>query len=229
MSASTTVRTARRRTLRVAAAALVAAAGLSLTACSGSDTTGTKAAGQPGMGTVAESRDAASSVGTQSTSAGTRGSEAKGAKGAKGAEEAKAGAPVRTVPLADGISKAEVRRLGDQHYRARIVARGDVLATLETKQRDAGLDANDMFVVLSLDGKVHSWMGGGHQGPGTFKLAGGWTAKVTKVGELHYRAQILGRGGAVYGTVEADQQDAGVVANGVPIVLSGGGVISAHA
>ncbi|MEU4205064.1 hypothetical protein AB0B79_13430 [Streptomyces sp. NPDC039022] len=225
MSASTTVRTARRRTLRVAAAALVAAAGLSLTACSGSDTTGTKAAGQPGMGTVAESRDAASSAGTQSTSAGTRGSEAKGAKGA---EEAKAGAPVRTVPLADGISKAEVRRLGDQHYRARIVARGDVLATLETKQRDAGLDANDMFVVLSLDGKVHSWMGGGHQGPGTFKLAGGWTAKVTKVGELHYRAQILGRGGAVYGTVEADQQDAGVVANGVPIVLSGGGVISAH-
>ncbi|MFK8846271.1 hypothetical protein [Streptomyces sp. Ac-502] len=232
MSASTTVRTARRRTLRVAAAALVAAAGLSLTACSGSDATGTKAAGQTDMGTVAESRDAGSSAGPQGAEvkAGAA-SAADGKAGAVGPQAArpKAGAPVRTVPLADGISKAEIRQLGDQHYRAKIVARGDVLATLETSQRDAGLDANDMFVVLSLDGKVHSWMGGGHQGPGTFKLAGGWTAKVTKVGELHYRAQILGRGGVVYGTVEADQQDAGLVANGVPIVLSTGGVISAHA
>ncbi|WP_030981054.1 DUF4232 domain-containing protein [Streptomyces sp. NRRL WC-3703] len=41
---SSTVRTARRRTLRIAAAALTAAAGLTLTACSGSDTGGSKAA-----------------------------------------------------------------------------------------------------------------------------------------------------------------------------------------
>ncbi|GCD38206.1 hypothetical protein OEIGOIKO_06018 [Streptomyces chrestomyceticus JCM 4735] len=222
MSASTTVRTARRRTLRVAAAALVAAAGLSLTACSGADATGTKAAGRTDMGTVAESRHAGPSAGSQ-------GAEAKAGAVGEQAARSKAGAPVRTVPLADGISKAEIYKLGDQHYRAKIVARGDILATLETNQRDAGLDANDMFVVLSLDGTVHSWMGGGHQGPGTFKLAGGWTAKVTKVGELHYRAQILGRGGVVYGTADANQQDAGVVANGVYIVLSSGGVISAHA
>ncbi|WP_238783390.1 hypothetical protein [Streptomyces monomycini] len=184
------------------------------------------------MGTVAESRDAGSSAGSQGSEAKAgAGSTADGKAGAVGPQAArpKAGAPARTVTLADGISKAQIQQLGDQHYRAKIVARGDVLATLETKQRDAGLDANDMFVVLSLDGKVHSWMGGGQQGPGTFKLAGGWTAKVTKVGELHYRAQILGRGGAVYGTVEANQQDAGLVANGVPVVLSTGGVISAHA
>ncbi|AOP45124.1 hypothetical protein SL103_01735 [Streptomyces lydicus] len=60
---------------------------------------------------------------------------------------------------------------------------------------DAGLDANDMFVTLTLDGRVHSWMGGGHQGPGTFTLAGGWTAEVTKIGELRYRAQIIGATG----------------------------------
>ncbi|BCK73563.1 hypothetical protein Srufu_075160 [Streptomyces libani subsp. rufus] len=40
---------------------------------------------------------------------------------------------VRTQRLADGISTAEITKLGDQHYRAKIVARGSVLATLETK------------------------------------------------------------------------------------------------
>ncbi len=71
-------------------------------------------------------------------------------------------------------------------------------------------------------------MGGGHQGPVTFKLAGGWTAKVTKIGELRYRAQILGHDGAVYGTLETNQHDAGLEANGVYIVLSNGDAISAH-
>lgn len=85
-----------------------------------------------------------------------------------------------------------------------------------------------MFVVLTLDGQVHSWMGGGHQGPGTFKLAGGWTAEVTKIGDLRYRAQVLGNDGAVDATLEANQHDAGLDANGVYIVLSAGGVISAH-
>lgn len=131
--------------------------------------------------------------------------------------------------MADG-SKAEIYELGAQRYRAKIVSRGSVLATLETtgQDADAGLDANDMFVVLTMGGQVHSWMGGGHQGPGTFKLAGGWTAKVTKVGELRYRAQILGGDGAVDATLETNQHDVGVDANGVYIVLSNGGVISAH-
>ncbi|MER5361436.1 hypothetical protein [Streptomyces sp. NPDC002785] len=143
------------------------------------------------------------------------------------AATAKAASPVRTQTLADG-SKAEIYELGAQHYLAKIVHRGQVLATLETNQHDAGLDANDMFVVLTLGGQVHSWMGGGHRGPGTFKLAGGWTAKVTKIGDLRYRAQILGNEGAVYATLEANQHDVGLDANGVYIVLSAGGVISAH-
>ncbi|WP_052865289.1 hypothetical protein [Streptomyces niger] len=236
MSSNTTVRTARRRTLRVDAAALVAAAGLTLTACSGSDATGTKSAAHTDKGVAAESSHAGSSNGAQgsdaqagtgtkdSTEADAAGKQSGGARSAA----AKTASPVRTQPLADGVSKAEIYKLGDQHYRAKIVARGSVLATLETKGHDAGLDANDMFVVLTLDGQVHSWMGGGHQGPGTFKLAGGWTAKVTKLGELRYRAQILGRDGAVYGTLEANEKDAGLDANGVYIVLSAGGVISAH-
>ncbi|MFI0818683.1 DUF4232 domain-containing protein [Streptomyces sp. NPDC021098] len=44
MNTNTTARTARRRTLRVAIAALTVAAGLSLTACSGSGDTGAKSA-----------------------------------------------------------------------------------------------------------------------------------------------------------------------------------------
>ncbi|MFD5394255.1 hypothetical protein ACFWJW_08500 [Streptomyces sp. NPDC127097] len=242
MSSSTTVRTARRRTLRVAAAALTAAAALALTACSGSDADGTKPAGKSDASVAA-----AESSGAGSSAKG-QGSEAQASHGAKadtkagtpadakvdakvdvkaGAAAKRSGGAHRTQRLADGISTAEIYKLGDQHYRAKIVARGEVLATLETKGHDAGLDANDMFVTLTLDGQVHSWMGGGHLGPGTFKLAGGWTAKVTEVSELRYRAQIIGHDG-VAATLDANQHDVGVNANGVYIVLSAAGVISAH-
>ncbi|MGI5473096.1 hypothetical protein [Streptomyces sp. CA-132043] len=236
MSSNTTARTARRRTVRIAAAAVIAAAGLTLTACSGSDAAGAKPAAHTETGTAAESGGASSSAGSQGSDAqagsGDKVDSKAGAAGKQSgsahAATSKSKSPVRTVTLVDG-SKAEVYRLGEQHYRAKIVNDGSVLATLETGEHDAGLDANDMFVVLTLGGEVHSWMGGGHQGPGTFKLAGGWTAKVTKVGELRYRAEILGTDGAVYGTMEANEHDTGLDANGVYIVLSAGGVISAHA
>jgi hypothetical protein len=143
------------------------------------------------------------------------------------ADRGKAASPVRTQALPDG-SKAMIYKLGDEHYLARVVHGGQVFVTLETNRHDAGIDANDMFIVLTLDGQVHSWMGGGHQGPGTFKLPGGWTAKVTKIGDLRYRAQILGNQGEVYATVETNQHDIGFAANGGAIVLSNGGVISAH-
>ncbi|GAA5609478.1 hypothetical protein CP981_02085 [Streptomyces platensis] len=61
---------------------------------------------------------------------------------------------VRTQRLADGISTAEISKLGDQHYRAKIVARGSVLATLETKGHDDGLDANGSYIVLSSGGVI---------------------------------------------------------------------------
>ncbi|MGW2325451.1 hypothetical protein ACWC5C_06755 [Streptomyces sp. NPDC001700] len=206
MRSNTTARTARSRTLRVAAAALIAAAGLSLTACSGSDT--------------ADAKPAASAE----SSTGAQGSDAK--VGNKAGTANNAASPSRTQKLVDG-STAEIYKLGDLHYRVKIVNGGDELATLEANERDAGLDANGMYVVVTTGGEVRSWMGGEHQGPGTFKIAGGWTAKVTKVGELHYRAQILGHDGEA-ATIEANQKDAGLDANGSSIVLSAGGVISAH-
>ncbi|MFI2259765.1 hypothetical protein OHU45_04280 [Streptomyces tubercidicus] len=227
MSSSTTVRTARRRTLRIAAAALTAAAGLTLTAFAGSDAADAKSASH--ASSAAGEATASGWSGIQSTDAkAVVANKQSGQQNAHTANGGKAASPVRTQRLADGISKAEIYKLGDQHYRAKIVARGSVLATLETKGHDDGLDANDMFVTLTLDGQVHSWMGGGHQGPGTFKLAGGWTAKVTKIGELRYRAQIIGHDG-VAATLETNQHDVGLNANGIYIVLSNGGVISAHA
>ncbi|MGW2958113.1 hypothetical protein ACWDGI_06430 [Streptomyces sp. NPDC001220] len=139
-----------------------------------------------------------------------------------------AASPVRTQPLPDG-SKAEIYKLGARHYRLKMVHHGDVLATMEANRHDAGLDANDMFIVLTPDGRVQSWMGGGHEGPGTFRLMGGWTAKVTKAGEGHYRARILGDAGGVSATLDANEHDAGVEVDRVYVVLSAGGVISAHA
>jgi hypothetical protein len=139
----------------------------------------------------------------------------------------KTASPAHGQTLPDG-SQAEVQQLGALHYIAKIVHDGQVYATVEANGHDTGLDANDMFVVLSMDGTVHAWMGGAQQGPGTFKLAGGWTAKVTKVGELHYHADIIDNEGAVDGTLEANQHDDGLAANGVYIVLGPGGEISAH-
>ncbi|UNO42204.1 DUF4232 domain-containing protein [Streptomyces sp. MST-110588] len=77
MSSSTTVRAARRRTLRVAAAALTAAAGLALTACSGAEAGGTKAAGRTESGPTAADSDGAGS------SAAVPGSGAQADSGAK--------------------------------------------------------------------------------------------------------------------------------------------------
>ncbi|WP_308435256.1 hypothetical protein [Streptomyces minutiscleroticus] len=140
--------------------------------------------------------------------------------------EARAGSPAGAVTLVDG-STAQISKLGDLHYRAEIVSGGSVVATLEANERDAGLDANGMYVVLGMDGEIHSWTGGEHSVPGTHELAGGWTAEVVKLGEQHYRAHILDGEGAVVATLDADQRDAGLDANGSYIVLSTRGVISA--
>ncbi|MFH9647361.1 hypothetical protein ACH4MU_21325 [Streptomyces albidoflavus] len=134
--------------------------------------------------------------------------------------------PDRTEKLVDG-SEARITEVGEQHYVAEIVSKGAVVATLETDGHDAGLNTNGMFVALTFGGDLASWMGNDHQGPGTFALEGGWKAKVTKVGELRYRAQIIGHDG-VAGTLETDGHDTGLDANGVYIVLSNGGVISSH-
>ncbi|MFI2238052.1 DUF4232 domain-containing protein [Streptomyces chrestomyceticus] len=94
MNASTFDRTARRRTLRVAAAALTAAAALSLTACSGSDAAASKAGGQSGSGAAAEAGGAGSAgSGGADSSGGAQGSDAQ-------PDSAKPGSGEGTAPRA---------------------------------------------------------------------------------------------------------------------------------
>lgn len=85
-----------------------------------------------------------------------------------------------------------------------------------------------MFVTLTLGGQIHSWMGGDEQGPGTFDIEGGWKAKVTKVGENHFRAKIIGHDG-VAATMDANQHDAAIsTPTACPSSSAPHGVISAH-
>ncbi|MFD5395531.1 DUF4232 domain-containing protein [Streptomyces sp. NPDC127097] len=95
MSANTTARTARRRTLRIAVATLTAVAGLTLTACSGSDVAATAPADQSGPGTAVESS------GTDS------GTEAQGS-----GDEAGSGA--KTDTKADAKGGAAAKKPGGQ-------------------------------------------------------------------------------------------------------------------
>ncbi|MFE1174195.1 hypothetical protein [Streptomyces sp. NPDC058773] len=230
MSSGTAARTARRRTLRIAAVAVTAAAGLALIACSGANAADAQSAGHTTASSAAAEVTTSGWSGIQSSEAKTGAKQVAAGMQSGGAQSARAeaGSPVRTQTLVDG-STAKIYDLGSQRYRAEIVSDGSVVATMETtgQDADAGLDANGMYVVLTMGGEIHSWMGGEHQGPGTFKLAGGWTAKVTKIGELRYRAQIIGHDG-VAATLETKGHDVGLDANGVYIVLSAGGVISAH-
>ncbi|MFD8723478.1 hypothetical protein ACFV2H_37260 [Streptomyces sp. NPDC059629] len=223
-----------RRTARAAGlVAVAAAAALSLTACQsgGKDAAGSEekvstspSTGEGGGLGGARTSGAGTGLRTQTTAAHRSTTPAATPRTAS----PKTPSPVRTQTLPDG-SKAEIRKLGAEHYLLKIVNHGDVLGTMEANHRDAGLDANDMFILLTRDGRVQARMGGGHEGPGTFELMGGWTAKVTKVGEDHYRARILGDAGGVSATLDANGQDAGAEVDRVYIVLSAGGVISAHA
>ncbi|MFE9452016.1 hypothetical protein [Streptomyces sp. NPDC006739] len=244
----TTHRTARSaRSARTAGLVAVAvAAALSLTACQSGGKDSAAGSAEKASGSASTSTFGSASTSDGGRPTGTKAGEVNANTTADRAQNGmrtqttdtrrtttpaathKTASPVRTQTLPDG-SKARIYKLGAQHYLLKIVHRGEVLGTIEANHKTAGLDANDMFIVLTQDGRVQSWMGGGHEGPGTFELLGGWTAKVTKVSEGHYRARILGDAGGVSATLDANEHDAGVEVDRVYIVLSAGGVISAHA
>ncbi|MER7989396.1 DUF4232 domain-containing protein [Streptomyces noursei] len=109
MTASTSTRSARRRTLRVAAAALTAAAAFSLTACSGSDAAGSKAGGQSGTGVAAEASGAGSADASGAdSSAGAQGTEAQPdhAKAGSGASARSGGGTSARAGSGSGAAKS---------------------------------------------------------------------------------------------------------------------------
>ncbi|GAB2828324.1 hypothetical protein [Streptomyces daliensis] len=223
-----TTRRTRRTVRSTGLVALAAAAALSLTACQGSDTDASGQGKQDSSSAAHSSEDNGASNDSAAKSSEETKTEATSAdREGAGPGSEKSATPDRTETLDDG-SKAEIYKLGEQSYQAKIVSDGSVTATLETDGKDAGLDANGMYVMLSLDGQIYSWMGGEHTGPGTYSLEGGWKAKVSEVADGHFRAKIIGNDGSVMATLDADSKDAGLDANGVAIVLSAGGVISSH-
>ncbi|GLW16480.1 MULTISPECIES: DUF4232 domain-containing protein [Streptomyces] len=125
MRSITTARTARRRTLRVAAAALTAAAALSLTACSGADAAGSKPAGQSGSGA------AAATSGGAGSDAAAPGSDAQAAPGANadaktGAKAGAAGKQSGSAPAANaGRSGSGLERCHTSGLKAAFATGGD--------------------------------------------------------------------------------------------------------
>ncbi|GAA0901108.1 MULTISPECIES: hypothetical protein [Streptomyces violaceusniger group] len=88
MRSNTTVRIARRRTLRVADAVLTAAAALTLTACNGSDGGDTKSAGQADTAPAGSGGSSGSSGGAQGSDAKAEGAEAGAAQDQPGGGQA---------------------------------------------------------------------------------------------------------------------------------------------
>ncbi|KUJ66058.1 hypothetical protein ACZ90_40085 [Streptomyces albus subsp. albus] len=133
---------------------------------------------------------------------------------------------VRTVKLADG-STGRVRKLAAHHYTLETVSpRGEVTGKLDADGRLAGGNANGMFVVLTADGEVRSWIGGGHRGPGPFPLPDGSTAEVAKVAPHHYALKVS-VDGRVVARVRAVQRDVAANLNGMFLVLTFDGQVSA--
>ncbi|MBT2523995.1 hypothetical protein J7E91_00755 [Streptomyces sp. ISL-99] len=145
---------------------------------------------------------------------------------AEAAARAKAATPVRVQKLVDG-STARIFKLGARHYRMDNVSRdGYLVGTLVARNADAGGQHNGMFVVLTADGDVVSWVGREHYGAGSFALPDGSTAKVAKVAAGHFTLKIVHQG-RVMATLVANQRDAAVNANGMYIVLNPDGTHSA--
>ncbi|MFI0819762.1 DUF4232 domain-containing protein [Streptomyces sp. NPDC021098] len=81
MRSNTTARTARRRSLRAAAAVLTAAAALTLTACNGSEADDAKSAGQSDTAPAGSGSSSGSSGGAQGSDAEDKGGSEAGASG----------------------------------------------------------------------------------------------------------------------------------------------------
>ncbi|GHC35243.1 hypothetical protein [Streptomyces cinnamoneus] len=64
-----------------------------------------------------------------------------------------------SLPLPDG-STAKVTKVSRGHWTLQIVDRwGDVRATLDADRKDAAVNANGMYIVLTWDGAFSAWTG----------------------------------------------------------------------
>ncbi|MGA6153734.1 DUF4232 domain-containing protein [Stenotrophomonas sp. NPDC087984] len=146
MRSNTTARIARRRTVRVAAAVLTAAAALTLTACNGSDSGDTKSAGQTDTAPAGSSGSSGSSDGAQGADAKAKGGSETGA-----AEKRSGGGQAATE--GGGRAHAGVERCRTENLEAAFATGQDALPVPE----DGGTTAT---IVLMNKGNYSCKLGG---------------------------------------------------------------------
>ncbi|MER8160870.1 DUF4232 domain-containing protein [Streptomyces sp. NPDC094472] len=149
MRSNTTARIARRRTLRVAAAVLTAAAALTLTACNGSDSGDTKSAGQADTAPAGSSGSSGSSGGAQGSDA-----KAKGGSEAGTAEDQSGGGQAATE--GGGRAHAGVERCRTENLEAAFATGEDALP-VPNEDGEGGTTAT---IVLMNKGSYSCKLGG---------------------------------------------------------------------
>ncbi|AGI88733.1 hypothetical protein AB0F32_17860 [Streptomyces albidoflavus] len=152
--ATAEARPVRRAGLALAAAGLLVVGG---TACESDGATPAGDAAPAASASTEPGDQAASPSGAASPTSGARSPDAEEDVTATSGEGDGPGksSPDRTEKLVDG-SEARIAEVGEQHYVAKIVSKGAVVATLETDGHDTGLDANGVYIVLSNGGVISS-------------------------------------------------------------------------
>ncbi|MFD7668172.1 hypothetical protein [Streptomyces sp. NPDC059788] len=117
------------------------------------------------------------------------------------------GTYVRTVKLADD-SIAKIYRIGPDHYRAEGFADGHSFGSIEatTAEPYVAGNLNGLIVALSSKGELTSWIAKVRpSGPHNETLADGKTvARVTELGDQHYRAALVDADGRTLATMEVN-------------------------
>lgn len=142
---------------------------------------------------------------------------------------------VKTVKLADKVSRAKVYRTGKHRYDAEIWAKGLKYGTLTTKGRTVHADHNGLHIALHPNGKVTSWVERARPKPkpavqrvlvASAPLADDTsTVKLYKITAHHYEADIYA-GGTRTGILVAKGHAAHDEMNGLHIVLRPDGRLS---
>jgi hypothetical protein len=142
---------------------------------------------------------------------------------------------VKTVKLADKVSRAKVFKTGKHRYEAEIWAKGLRYGTMAAKGRTAYADHNGLRIALHPNGKVTSWVERVKPRPkpvvkrvllASAPLADGTsTAKIYKVTANHYEADIYANG-TRFGTLVANGRAAYGENNGLHVALQPDGQLS---
>lgn len=142
---------------------------------------------------------------------------------------------VKTVKLADKVSRAKVFKTGKHRYEAEIWGKGLKYGTMATKGRTAHAEHNGLHIALHPNGKVTSWVEHAKPKPGpvvkrrlpaSAPLADGTsTAKIYKVAAHDYEADIYADG-TTFETLVAHGRAAYGRLDGLHVVLQPDGQLS---